>query len=323
MWIRLGYKSDDPSTWKAERVNMPHHKSEPVKTFAPKAWAAMCELVGGQERLHPDSHSWMVCTAVLKHDIKTNKIQDNLIVNFGDLSGDNSIPNPHDYKGWHTDGDFFTHYLDSPEQALLVLPLFTDIKPHGGGTIICPDGIEKMATQLYNHPEGVSPRMVPRAEQTEDPDKEDLSIFRGWAAQSTNFVEATGEVGDVYLLHPFMLHTASRNTLRTLRIITNPNLAVAEPFNFNRKDEKDYSLVELKTLKALGKKSLPDWKATGPRETVEPARVEIQKKMLELENRRLAGEIVEGTALDGLNGVNSAAPRRSKENMPRPVSAVA
>jgi len=68
MWIRLGYKSDDPSTWKAERVNMPHHKSEPVKTFAPKAWAAMCELVGGQERLHPDSHSWMVRSQYSVHN---------------------------------------------------------------------------------------------------------------------------------------------------------------------------------------------------------------------------------------------------------------
>jgi len=201
--------------------------------------------------------------------------------------------------------------------------LFTDIKPHGGGTIICPDGIGRTAKHLYDHPEGVSPRMIPRAEQPDDPKDETLAIFRGWAQESDNFVEATGSVGDVYLQHPFMLHTASRNTLRTLRIITNPNLAVAEPFNFNRENEDDYSLVEKCTLRALGKKSLPDWKAQGPREIVEPARAEIQKKMLELEKRRLAGEIVEGTALDGLNGVNSAAPKRSSTNMPQPVAAVA
>lgn len=60
MWVRLGYKKDDPSTWKVERVNMPWHKTEPVQTFAPKAWAAMCELVGGAERLHPNSDSWAV-----------------------------------------------------------------------------------------------------------------------------------------------------------------------------------------------------------------------------------------------------------------------
>lgn len=148
--------------------------------------------------------------------------------------------------------------------------------------------------------------MVPRAEQN---DNEDLSTFIQWAKESDNFVEATGEVGDVYLLHPFMLHTASRNSLRTLRIITNPNLACAQAFNFNRENPADYSLVERKTLKALGRDNLPEWKATGPREFVEPAREKIQAKMKELELRRLRGEVVDGTTLDGLNGVNSAAPR--------------
>jgi hypothetical protein len=160
--------------------------------------------------------------------------------------------------------------------------------------------------------------MVPRAEQN---DNEDLSIFRAWAKESDNFVEATGEVGDVYLLHPFMLHSASRNSLRHLRIITNPNLAAAEAFNFNRENEADYSLVELKTLKALGRTSVPEWKAQGPREIVEPARVEIQKKMKELELRRLRGELVEGTTLDGLAGVNSQAKR--KVTQPQAVASAA
>ena len=32
------------------------------------------------------------------------------------------------------------HFLDSPEQALLVIPIYSDIKPEGGGTYICPEG---------------------------------------------------------------------------------------------------------------------------------------------------------------------------------------
>jgi len=36
LWIRLGMDKDDKSTWTKERLNMPKHKSEPVKTFAPK-----------------------------------------------------------------------------------------------------------------------------------------------------------------------------------------------------------------------------------------------------------------------------------------------
>jgi len=148
--------------------------------------------------------------------------------------------------------------------------------------------------------------MVPRAEFN---DNEDLRIFRQWAKESGNFVEATGEIGDVYLIHPFMLHTASRNSLRTLRIITNPNLAAKEPFNFNRENPADYSAVEKCTLKALGKDSLPEWKPMGPREVVEPERVQIQEKMKQMELARMRGEAVEGSALDGLGEVNRAAPR--------------
>jgi hypothetical protein len=89
-----------------------------------------------------------------------------------------------------------------------------------------------------------------------------------------SFHEAYGSVGDVYLLHPFMLHSASRNLLRTVRIITNPPVALKEPFNYNRTDPSEYSLVEKKTLQDLGRpEGLPEWKITMPRERVTPARV--------------------------------------------------
>lgn len=67
-----------------------------------------------------------------------------------------------------------------------------------------------------------------------------------------NFVELTADVGDVVLLHPLMLHSASKNYLRIPRIITNPPAALKEPFNFDRENPEDYSLVERKTLLALG-----------------------------------------------------------------------
>jgi hypothetical protein len=49
---------------------------------------------------------------------------------------------------WHNDGDFFVHFLDSPEQALLVIPLWSDIEHKGGGTAICGDGIKYIAKHL-------------------------------------------------------------------------------------------------------------------------------------------------------------------------------
>jgi hypothetical protein len=132
VWTRLGYSATDKSTWTAERINMPEHKSEPVQTFAPKAWAAICELLGGEDRVAAHSATW----------------NDALIVNLGTEESQGKWPHPSELQGWHVDGDFFIHFLDSPEQGLLVIPLFTDIKEHAGGTMICSDGIKKMAQHL-------------------------------------------------------------------------------------------------------------------------------------------------------------------------------
>jgi len=42
---------DDKSTWTEEKTNMPWHTHVPVSEFAPKAWSAMCQLVGGEEKI--------------------------------------------------------------------------------------------------------------------------------------------------------------------------------------------------------------------------------------------------------------------------------
>jgi hypothetical protein len=98
----------------------------------------------------------------------------------------------------------------------------------------------------------------------------------------------TGEVGDVILLHPLMLHSASKNLLRHVRVITNPPVALKEPFCFDRENKKDYSLVELKTLKDLG---MPDglkgWKIEGPRKGWTPNRLKRMEEMKRQELERL------------------------------------
>ena len=45
-----------------------------------------------------------------------------------------------------------------------------------------------------------------------------------------SFHEATENVGDVYVFHPFMLHSALKTLLCEVRIITNPPVALKEPF---------------------------------------------------------------------------------------------
>lgn len=91
-------------------------------------------------------------------------------------------------------------------------------------------------------------------------------------------VEATGEVGDVFLLHPFMLHSSSANTLRRVRVITNPKARVEQPYCYSRAGGSPYSLVEQKTRLALmgqgvTEEELGAWHITEPREDVVPPRL--------------------------------------------------
>lgn len=273
VWTRLGMDPNDKSTWHTLRTNMPAHNRFEASEFAPKAWAAIGELLGGEDKISDNHRQW----------------GDGLIVNLGSAELEGKDTDPRDLAEWHVDGDFFVHFLDSPEQGLLVIPLFTDIKAGGGGTMICPDAIPVMARHLRDHPEGVSPRMTPRAQNpTWEPEK-GLDFFNNVAKSMPreSFVEVTGDVGDVYLLHPLMLHCASNNRLRNVRIITNPPVSLKEPMIFDRVDESEYSYVERKTLKALGVERLEGWSVQGSRDEVVPERLRRQNEMMKEELRRM------------------------------------
>jgi hypothetical protein len=189
LWTRLGYSPDDPETWLSDRVNMPVHGRYRVQEFSPKAWNAMCDLLGGEERVDPDNATW----------------SDGFICNFGSKKWDDvwdggkSGVNPNDPKqldNWHVDGDFFVHFLDSKEQGLLIIPLFSDVVPNGGATMVSPDGIGKLAHWLYSHPQGVMPRMRPVDwdESAEQGEFNGLEWYINTIRQCDYFREMTGKV---------------------------------------------------------------------------------------------------------------------------------
>ncbi|KAF8442887.1 hypothetical protein L210DRAFT_3620562 [Boletus edulis BED1] len=276
IWVRLGLDPNDKSTWDKERIHMPWHKRENIASFAPKVWEVMKELLGGEERIDEPSALW----------------GDSFIVNLGTESLERTEPvQPQALDNWHVDGDFFVHFLDSPEQALLVIPIFSDIKPRGGGTFIAPEGVDMVAEYLAAHPEGVLPTgmsFTPSTSTCADP-KDDPGYYSYLQAakRCTNFFEITGEIGDVILLHPLMLHSASKNHLRVPRFITNPPVSLKQPFNFNRENPDDFSLVEKKTLKALGVNRL-DFKISTERRRIVPKSRAAKDKLKLEEERRLA-----------------------------------
>ncbi|EJU05744.1 hypothetical protein DACRYDRAFT_75103 [Dacryopinax primogenitus] len=258
VWTRLGYNPDDKTTWAKDRIHMAWHHAEEARKMAPKAWAAICELLGGEDRVTETSAKW----------------RDNIILNLGAAEWKEKFLQPKELDNWHIDGDFFRHYLDSPEQGMLVIPLFSDVLHNGGATYISPDGMELAARWLAEHPEGTMPASSGGFK------------FADLIPECKQFVEVTGKKGDVVLLHPLMLHSATKNHIQQPRFITNPPVAVKEPFNFNRENPEDYSLVELKTLRALGKDRFP-FKITGTRDHVTAPRVPFQQAILEEELERL------------------------------------
>lgn len=171
----------------------------------------------------------------------------------------------------------------SDHTALLVIPLFTEIQPRGGGTFISPDGLTLNARYLAQHPEGVLPTGLSFTPTTGPTERwEHIAEVK----RCTQFVEVTGSPGDVYLLHPLMLHSASKNHLRVPRVITNPPVALRAPFCFDRADAREYSVVERTTLRALGVDRFA-FGATGERRWIVPERVRRQERMREEERMRL------------------------------------
>jgi hypothetical protein len=254
---RLGYDPADSTTWEKEIIHMPGAQYMPMQDIAPKAWQAACELLGGEDRVAP-------CTW-----------GDGMIVNFHKGADQPWQPPSPQVKGWHKDGDFFRHFLDSPEQGLLTIVIWSDIEPQGGGTFAAGDSVAPVARLLAAHPEGILPTGSP-----------ELS-FSSLIHQCHDFIELTGQVGDVVLIHPFVLHASSQNHSGKARFITNPPISLREPMQFNRDNPADFSAVERAILRGLDVERL-DFEPTTPRERIVSEGMKRKQKMLEEEQARLA-----------------------------------
>ncbi len=244
---RLGVKRDDPSTWSKDIVWMDHEIAAPVRTVSPKAWGAICDVTGGADRIEdrvlglpPSGHFT---------SINSFEWSDAFIVNFRRGADKPWEPPSARVSGWHKDGSYFRHVLDSREQALLTIVLWSDVAPRGGGTFIAPDSIGVVARHLRDHPEGVDPndfgRLIDKCRQ---------------------FEEVTGPAGTFIILHPFMLHASSSNHSGKPRFMSNPPVVLKEHMNLDRGDPAAFSLLERTTLHALGVERL-DFRPTAPRWT--------------------------------------------------------
>ena len=282
-WTELeanyGVERTDPATWDGVSTGRGRMRGYVrtrgtgarflLETHAPRAFAAQADVVGGADRL-PNSG-------------KALSWGDAVVGNLRVPDGPAWQPPAARQPGWHKDGHHFRHFINSPEQGLLTVPIYTDILPRSGGTFIACDSIAPVARLLAQCPAGVHPDGTQAG-----------YLIPGLIEQCSDFAELTGEAGDVVLVHPYMLHRVSVNPSNRPRFIANMPVVLAEPMCFDRPLGDAYSLVELAVLRAL-KVPRFDFKQTRApllvkpfpfRDEVEAAK---QRVLVEREMEQMAG----------------------------------
>ena len=261
--LRANYRAErtDPETWSVPRRQdwKPGHVRTQgsgarflLKTHAPRAFAAQADVIGGAGRLVDDGDSLFWRDAVVG----------NLRVPDGPAWQPPAARQP----GWHKDGNHFRHFINSPEQGLLTVPIYTDILARSGGTFIARDSIAPVARLLARCPAGVHPDGTQAG-----------YLIPGLIEQCSDFAELTGEAGDVALVHPYMLHRVSVNASDRPRFIANMPVVLAKPMCFDRPPGDAYSLVELAVLRALNVPRF-DFKQTRAPLRVQPFRIRDEKE---------------------------------------------
>ena len=127
------------------------------------------------------------------------------------------------YAGWHFEsgtprGDKTWSSVHSPTRALLALFLFTDVGDEDAPTLVLRGSHLDVAALLGRAGEAGL----------------EWSALEHHLPASTferEVVRATGEAGDVYLCHPFLVHRASwPHRGRTPRVMAQPSIWLKEPY---------------------------------------------------------------------------------------------
>lgn len=261
LWERLaerGVRRDDRATWQEPMVHLKEAYDDPVfqACDSPRLADAVEDLVGvgrWRGRGTPGRWGWWP-------------------VNFA-VGADQPWTVP--AKGWHWDGIQFRHTVDAPDQGLLMLCLFSEIGPRGGGTLVADGSHQVVARFLNEHPEGLELNdAITRCNQTHPwlaeltnvvPGEQDAAVrLARFMDQETvdahgtrlRVTETTGSPGDVIFCHPFLYHAASQNHSGVPRFMCNRTTPLRERMKLEHRGHggggDDYSAVERSIRNALG-----------------------------------------------------------------------
>ncbi len=184
------------------RISVFGDRLMPIREVSPRAWAAACQLAGSADSWERDF--WGDYT-ILGNPMRTLVLNQRMV-----------------RKGlkWHVDDPRPDATATNTRVGLVPLILLSDIGPKEGATLLAAGSVRMIADVLR------------KASGPVDLDARDLCgpIYD----RCEDVVEATGEAGDVYLTHPYALHTAAPQTQRTVRVLANPIMYLKEPLDLTK-----------------------------------------------------------------------------------------
>ena len=217
LFAKIGVHPTDRSTWNKAVIHLQEDfgVSPFADAFTQRLWDGYDDVVGeGRYRRHTSLGWWPIS-----------------------FPGFDAPPWQTPVGGWHVDGIQFHHHVNSREQGLLPIFIFSDIGPGDGGTAVDAGSHFRTARILAaSEPKGLSAGELTQKMVVEPPQRP---------------IEMNGRAGDVVLLHPFMLHARSPNVGQSVRFICNPCVTLHENLNLQRPNPADYSPVETAIVRAL------------------------------------------------------------------------
>ncbi|WP_280335565.1 phytanoyl-CoA dioxygenase family protein [Nocardia wallacei] len=224
LWRETGCDPDDPSSWTQPVIRLGDHAEEPFRqaATAPALREAFDQLVGA-ERWWPRIS---VGTFPIRFPSEYPPADDGWHID-ASFAGD---PPPADPLRWRVN-------LWSKGRALLMLFLFSDVGPDDAPTRIRVGSHLRLPGAL--RPLGEDGAAVIDL----------VDVFA--STEDLPQVTATGNAGDVYLCHPFLVHAAQPNRVGRPKFMAQPPLVLREPCVLDRPADA-YSPVERAILRGLG-----------------------------------------------------------------------
>ncbi|WUH98716.1 phytanoyl-CoA dioxygenase family protein [Spirillospora sp. NBC_00431] len=204
IWRDLGAAPGDPSTWPSPIAARPDHTRPPFVAAAntPRLHAAFDALVG-EGRWTPRAS---LGGFVIRFPSDEPAVVDGWHV---DVSFPGPGSSPGDYMTWRAN-------VSSRDRALLMFFLLSDIGPDDAPTRLRAGSHRHVARVL--EPEG-----------EDGLDARELARRADAATAHLPTVQATGQAGDVYLCHPFLVHAGQPHRGTTPRFLAQPKLEPSGP----------------------------------------------------------------------------------------------